>query len=49
MKEKIQVCQQCKHEERIKLYDHEDAKRHQLRLEPPRCKKCGSLNVKLYD
>jgi hypothetical protein len=49
MKEKMQVCRQCKHEEKIKLYDREDAERLRLRLERPQCKKCGSFNVELYD
>lgn len=49
MKVKISVCQDCGYEERIKIYDREDAERLTIKLYPPTCKKCGSRNVKTYD
>ncbi len=49
MKVKTKVCQDCGHEERIKVYDREEADRMKIELYPPSCKKCGSRNVKLYD
>jgi hypothetical protein len=49
MKIMLSVCKRCGHEEKIKVYSPEDAQRHRLRLVPPRCSRCGSSEVKLYD
>ncbi len=49
MKRMLAVCKNCGYEEKIEIYNREDAERQNLRLEPPRCKKYGSLNVKLRD
>lgn len=49
MKTMLLVCQNCGHEERIKIYTREEAERRQFQLTNPRCKKCGSANARLYD
>jgi len=49
MKVMLQVCKNCGHEQRVKIYNREDAQRHRIRLVQPRCDKCGSTNIKLYD
>jgi transposase-like protein len=49
MKIKLMVCQRCGHEQRVKIYDREEAEREGFPLARPRCEKCGSLDVKLYD
>lgn len=49
MKYRYLVCQDCGHEERIKIYTREEASREQFQLSKPRCSKCGSGKVKLYD
>jgi len=49
MKVMLQVCKNCGHEQRVKIYDHEDAQRHNIRLIRPRCEKCGSTKVELYE
>lgn len=48
MKIKHLVCQECRDEEKIKTYAHEDAEKLNVRLSPARCSKCGNNNVKLY-
>jgi len=49
MKIMLVVCSQCGYKEKREIYDSEDAERRNLRLVPPRCSRCGSTNVKLYD
>ena len=49
MKTMLLVCQDCGHEERIKIYTREEAERGQFQISNPRCKKCGSTNVRPYD
>ena len=43
------VCKDCGYDEKREFYDREDGDSRNLRIVPPRCKKCGSTNVKLYD
>jgi len=43
------VCQDCGYEKKIKVYDREEAEKRKIRLARPRCEKCGSYNIKLYD
>lgn len=49
MKIMVLVCQNCGHEEKIKIYTREEAERNTFQLANPRCSKCGSNNVRLYD
>jgi len=49
MKRVIVKCNQCGYEERIEIYTQEEAKKEKIRLMQPRCSKCGSPNVKIYD
>lgn len=49
MKRKLLVCKECGHEQRINIYDREESEKLNIRLGPPRCEKCGSTNVQLYD
>lgn len=49
MKKKLLVCKECGHEQRINIYDREESKQLNIRLGPPRCEKCRSTNVQLYD
>lgn len=49
MKTMLLVCQDCGNEERIKIYTRHEAEKGQFQLSKPRCKKCGSTNVRLYD
>jgi ribosomal protein L37E len=49
MKVKTLVCKQCGYEQKIRTYSSEDAERGRFQLTSPRCERCGSSNVKLYD
>jgi RNase P subunit RPR2 len=49
MKKKLIVCLDCGNEQRIEVYDREDAERLKLRLVPPTCGKCGSHKVRMHD
>jgi len=49
MKKKLVACRDCGYEEKREVYDREDAERRNLQLVSPKCKKCGSANVKLCD
>ena len=41
------VCRQCGYEEKQDIYDAEEAAQKSIRLGPPRCSKCGSMDVKI--
>lgn len=47
MKIKLQVCLNCGFEEKVKLFNREEAERERLNLVQPCCKKCGSFKVRL--
>jgi formate dehydrogenase maturation protein FdhE len=49
MKKVIVKCNQCGYEERIELYSREEAEKGRIKIVPPRCSKCGSPNVKIYE
>jgi predicted Zn-ribbon and HTH transcriptional regulator len=48
MKVMLLVCRRCGYEEKTEVYPPEDAQRYNLRLVLPQCKRCGSIDVKLY-
>lgn len=49
MKIMILVCNDCGNEEKIKIYTPEEVEKEGRRAGPPRCSKCVSTNVRLYD
>ena len=49
MEYKLLVCQNCGYKEKIIVYNREEAEKRKIQLVKPRCKKCGSYNIKLYD
>lgn len=49
MKRRLLVCNECGHEQRVDIYERVEAERLNIRLTPPRCDRCGSANVRLYD
>jgi len=49
MKTKTLVCNQCGYEQKIKTYSREEAERERIQLGSPRCERCGSTDVRLYD
>lgn len=49
MKKVTVTCNQCGYEERVEFYSREEAEKEKIRIVPPRCSKCGSLNVRIRD
>lgn len=49
MKRKLVVCKECGHEKSVKFYDRAEADRMNINIAPPRCERCGSTNVQVYD
>jgi predicted nucleic-acid-binding Zn-ribbon protein len=49
MKRKLVVCMDCGYEEKQEFYTREEAEQKNIRLVSPRCKKCGSTNIKSYE
>lgn len=49
MKRKLVVCLDCGYEERQDFYSREEAEQRNMHTGPPRCKKCGSPKVKIYE
>lgn len=47
MKKRIQVCQQCGHEQEVFFYTAEEVRREQVMTSQPCCKQCRSFNVKI--
>lgn len=47
MKKMYVVCKQCGHAEKQEVYEAEEAIQKNLCLIPPRCRKCGSMDVEL--
>lgn len=41
------VCKRCGYAEKKEIYEAEEAVLKKLRLIPPQCSKCGSINVEL--
>ena len=49
MKIRTLVCKDCGHEQKIKVYSPEELKKLGISPAHPRCGKCGSINIRLYE
>jgi Zn finger protein HypA/HybF involved in hydrogenase expression len=49
MKRCLIMCKNCGFEEKREFYSQEDAEKRNMKLVSPRCKKCGSTNVRVLD
>lgn len=43
------VCNDCGHEQKIKIYSSEELKKLGIRPARPRCEKCRSTNISFYE